>query len=87
MKTFADTVRSVVANIPKGTTLTYKEVATRAGNPKAARAVGTVMRNNFDPAIPCHRVVKSDGTVGNYNRGGAERKEAILKAEGWTSSV
>lgn len=82
MKTFADKVRDVVRKIPKGKSMTYKEVATRAGNPRAARAVGAVMRTNYDESIPCHRVVRSDGSLGNYNRGGTIRKEAILKAEG-----
>jgi methylated-DNA-[protein]-cysteine S-methyltransferase len=59
-KTFSDKVRDIVRKIPKGKTMTYKEVATKAGNPKAARAVGAVMRSNYDPSIPCHRVVASD---------------------------
>lgn len=87
MKTFADRVRDVVASIPKGKTMTYKEVATKAGNPKAARGVGAVMRNNYNPDIPCHRVVNSDGSFGSYNRGGTLRKQAILKEEGWISSL
>ena len=82
MKSFADKVRDVVKKIAKGKTMTYKEVAKRAGNEKASRAVGAVMRGNYDPAIPCHRVIKSDGTFGSYNRGGAKRKEQILKEEG-----
>ena len=81
-KTFADKVRNVVRKIPKGKTMTYKEEATRAGNPRAARAVGAVMRTNYDPTIPCHRVVKSDGSFGSYNRGGTLKKRAMLKAEG-----
>ena len=87
-KSFADRVRDVVRKIPRGTSMTYKEVAARAGNPRAARAVGAVMRANFDPAIPCHRVVKSDGSLGSYNRGGTQRKRVLLKAEGaltWSS--
>jgi O-6-methylguanine DNA methyltransferase len=48
--------------------MTYKEVAARAGNPKAARAVGAVMRTNYDPSIPCDRVIASDGSMGGYNR-------------------
>ena len=63
MKTFAEKVRTIVRKIPKGKTMTYKEVATKAGNPKAARAVGAVMRSNYDPSIPCHRVIASDGTM------------------------
>jgi methylated-DNA-[protein]-cysteine S-methyltransferase len=62
MKTFAEKVRTIVRKIPKGKTMTYKEVATKAGNPKAARAVGAVMRSNYEPSIPCHRVIASDGT-------------------------
>lgn len=81
MKTFADKVRDVVGKIPKGKTMTYKEVAAKAGNPNAARAVGAVMRGNYDPGIPCHRVVRSDGTLGNYNRGGTATKERLLRSE------
>lgn len=79
--TFSEKVRAAVRTIPKGKTMTYKEVAAKAGNPKAARAVGAVMRANFNPDIPCHRVVRSDGSLGGYNRGGTHRKEAILKKE------
>lgn len=76
--TFADKVRVIVRKILKGKTMTYKEVATRAGNPFAARAVGAIMRTNYDESIPCHRVVRSDGTLGSYNRGGVERKREML---------
>src|SRR5262245_28426958 len=55
---FSDRVRAVVKKIPKGKTMTYKQVATKAGNPKAARAVGMIMSHNFDSKIPCHRVVR-----------------------------
>lgn len=81
MKTFREKVLSVVRKIPKGGSLTYKQVAMKAGNPKAARAVGAIMRTNYDPEIPCHRVVRSDGTLGSYNRGGATRKREILMEE------
>ncbi|MCE9541714.1 MGMT family protein [Candidatus Kaiserbacteria bacterium] len=84
MKTFSDKVRDIVKKIPKGKTMTYKQVATKAGNPKAARAVGAVMRANYDETIPCHRVVKTDGGLGEYNRGGALRKKEILRLEGAT---
>lgn len=80
---FAQKVYAVVAKIPKGTTMTYKQVATLAGNPLAARAVGTLMSKNFNPKIPCHRVVRSDGKIGGYNRGGGERKLEILREEGF----
>ena len=78
---FAQHVYAVVKKIPKGKTLTYKQVAAAAGRPGAARAVGTIMSKNYDPAIPCHRVVRSDGKIGNYNRGGAKRKLEILEQE------
>jgi methylated-DNA-[protein]-cysteine S-methyltransferase len=82
MKTFAEKVRAIVRNIPKGKSMTYKEVAAKAGNRKAARAVGAIMRTNFDPSIPCHRVVRSDGTLGSYNRGGTSKKRHLLQQEG-----
>ena len=82
MKSFADKVRDVVRKIPEGKTMTYKQVATKAGNPNAARAVGAVMRTNYLADVPCHRVVHSDGTIGNYNRGGATKKRELLVREG-----
>lgn len=80
--TFADLVRDAVRQIPKGETRTYGEVAAAIGRPGAARAVGTVMKGNYDPTVPCHRVVRSDGKVGAYNRGGSREKERLLRAEG-----
>lgn len=79
---FTEKVLVIVRKIPKGKTLTYKQVAERAGNPGAARAVGTVMRQNYRPDVPCHRVVRSDGKIGDYNRGGQARKIELLKEEG-----
>lgn len=78
--TFAERVFSIVRTIPKGKTMTYKEVAAAAGSPNAFRAVGNILNTNYDPAIPCHRVVRSDGTPGGYNRG-AEMKAKRLKEE------
>ena len=78
---FADKARNIVRKIPKGKTMTYKEVAKRAGNPNAARAVGAIMRGNYDESIPCHRVVYSNGSIGNYNRGGEGRKRELLLSE------
>ena len=80
--TFADNVREVVKKIPKGETLTYKEVAKKAGSSNAFRVVGSIMKANFDKSIPCHRVVRSDGKVGEYNRGGEKAKRRILLTEG-----
>jgi O-6-methylguanine DNA methyltransferase len=79
---FADKVKEVVRNIPQGKTMTYTQVAAIAGNPRAARAVGSIMKNNYDPTVPCHRVIRSDGRVGGYNRGGPEVKELLLLKEG-----
>ncbi len=79
--TFTDKVLRIVSKIPKGKTLTYKQVAFKAGNVKASRAVGTIMRKNYNSKIPCHRVVRSDGKPGNYNRGGSSEKVRILKSE------
>lgn len=80
---FAKAVYKIVANIPKGTTMTYGQVARRAGKPGAARAVGTIMSHNYRPSIPCHRVVRADGRVGDYNRGGSARKAELLREEGF----
>lgn len=76
-------VKAVVREIPEGQVLTYKVVAEKAGNSKASRAVANIMAANYDPTVPCHRVIRSDGQMGGYNRGGIERKLEILKAEGW----
>lgn len=61
--------------------MTYGEVAAAAGRPGAARAVGNILNKNYDQSIPCHRVVRSDGTPGGYNRG-LQRKVLKLKTEG-----
>ena len=82
MLTFKEKVLAVVRKIPKGKTMTYQEVAGGAGNPRASRAVGNIKAKNFDPKIPCHRVVKSDGSPGSYNRGGVKKKMEILRQEG-----
>lgn len=82
MNTFTEKVLMVVRQIPKGSVFTYKEVAMRAGNKKASRAVGTIMANNQDKTIPCHRVIKSDGSIGMYNGLQGKSKEEILKNEG-----
>ncbi|MEX0934856.1 MAG: MGMT family protein [Candidatus Paceibacterota bacterium] len=85
MRTFKERVYEVVREIPRGSTLTYKQVAERAGSPRAYRAVGTILSENYDPKIPCHRVIRSDGTLGSYNRG-ATAKRRILKKEGVLTS-
>ena len=78
---FTQKVFEVVKKIPRGKVLTYKEVAKRAGNAKASRAVGNILNKNYNPKIPCHRVIRSDGKLGGYNRG-SNKKRQILKSEG-----
>ena len=82
ISSFQSKVYEVVKKIPRGQVLTYHQVARRAGYPKAARAVGSALNNNYNPAIPCHRVIRSDGALGKYNRG-AYTKEALLRKEGY----
>ncbi|HMO78061.1 MAG TPA: MGMT family protein [Candidatus Paceibacterota bacterium] len=79
---FRDQVRQVVKLIPKGQTMSYKGVAAACQNPNGARAVARVMATNYDPEVPCHRVVHSNGKVGEYNRGGNRKKASLLEAEG-----
>ena len=80
MKTFKNRVYQIVRKIPKGKIITYKEVAKKAGFPRAWRAVGNVLSKNQDPNIPCHRVIRSNGKVGGYNRG-VKKKIALLRKE------
>lgn len=75
---FRERVFEVVRNIPAGKTLGYKQVAQLAGNPRAWRAVGNILNKNYDPQIPCHRVVRSDGKIGGYNRGVDEKRKLLL---------
>jgi len=81
-KSFKEKALQVVREIKLGKVMTYSSVAEKAGNPRASRAVGNFMKNNYDLTVPCHRVVRSDGVVGDYNRGGKEKKIEILKKEG-----
>ncbi|KKP85759.1 MAG: Regulatory protein ada [Candidatus Nomurabacteria bacterium GW2011_GWA1_35_8] len=81
MKIFTKKVYGVVKKIPKGKVLTYKEVAKKAGNVLAVRAVGNILNKNHNPKIPCHRVIRSDGKIGGYNKGVKKKKE-ILRKEG-----
>jgi methylated-DNA-[protein]-cysteine S-methyltransferase len=78
---FSEKVYEVVKLIPEGSVLTYKEVAKKAGSERACRAVGNILNKNYDPSIPCHRVVKSNGDTGGYNRG-RNKKVELLKQEG-----
>ena len=83
-QSYANSVRAIVSNIPRGTTMTYATVAAAAGSPRAQRAVGTVMAKNHDASVPCHRVIRSDGSLGAYNRGGPEQKRGCLRLKVFT---
>ena len=77
----ADVLREL-ARVPFGETTTYGELARKVGNPKAVRAVGSACANNPLPLlVPCHRVLRADGTLGGY-RGGLEAKCLLLELEG-----
>jgi methylated-DNA-[protein]-cysteine S-methyltransferase len=78
---FQRRVISVVRRIPPGRVATYGDVATRAGSPRAARAVGTIMRNCRDRSVPCHRVIGAGGALGGYG-GSLQLKRELLRAEG-----
>jgi len=69
--------------IPKGQTRSYGWIAARIGRPKAVRAVGTAIgKNPFAPTVPCHRVIQSDGTIGNFSGpGGVRTKIKLLRKE------
>lgn len=77
---FRKKVYKAVKKIPEGRTASYKEIAEVAGRPRAWRAVGNVLNKNFDPKIPCHRVIRSDGKIGGYNHG-ISQKRLLLKNE------
>ena len=71
--------------IPKGTVKTYQEVAIGISMPKAARAVANACaRNPYAPNVPCHRVIRSDGSLGGFSApGGTKAKKKLLKKEGF----
>ena len=70
--------------IRKGSVLTYSEVAKGINKPKAVRAVANAIgKNPYAPKIPCHRVIRSDGSLGGYSgKGGIKTKKKLLKSEG-----
>lgn len=81
-ESFTDKVLGVVRTIPRGKVLTYHEVAKHADSPSAYRAVGNVLAR-YDAKkhkIPCHRVIRSDGSVGGY-RWGVSKKRRLLRNE------
>ncbi len=78
---FAQKVYEIASKIPRGKTLTYKQVAKLAGRPKAYRAVGNILNKNRNSKVYCHRVIRSDGTAGGFNSG-SDKKKRILAQEG-----
>jgi O-6-methylguanine DNA methyltransferase len=83
LRVFEQDVLRKTAEIPRGEVRSYAWVAREIGRPRAVRAVGTALANNPIPfLIPCHRVVRSDGALGEYSGGGPEVKRAILRHEG-----
>ena len=88
MKKFSHTkfqikVWNYLKNIPKGQVRTYKQVAIGIKSPKSARAVANACaKNPYATKIPCHRVIRSDGTLGGYSgRGGIKQKLKLLRSE------
>ena len=81
---FQKKVWNYLKTIRKGTVKTYKEVAIGINSPKSARAVANAVgKNPFSPKIPCHRVIRSDGSLGGYSgKGGVKTKKLLLKREG-----
>ncbi len=78
---FQKKVYDFVSTIQKGKTATYKEVAIAIGQPKAYRAVGNALNKNpFAPAVPCHRIIRSNGEIGGF-ASGAKKKIQLLKNE------
>jgi methylated-DNA-[protein]-cysteine S-methyltransferase len=81
---FSRDILERLAKVPYGEVTTYKSLAVEAGNPRAARAVGTIMNRNPIPIVlPCHRVVGSNGSLVGYG-GGLERKRLLLDLEAGT---
>ena len=77
-------VWAYLRKIPRGSVKTYSEVAKAIGNPLATRAVANAIgKNPYAPKIPCHRVIRSDGSLGGYSgKGGVKTKRFLLKKEG-----
>ena len=86
MKTLSEKVYKEISKVPKGQVITYKELAAKVDNPKAIRAVATIVGQNPNPiVVPCHRVVRSDYKVGEYTYKGKRDqviKIKLLRSEG-----
>lgn len=81
-KTFAELVYAATCQIPRGEVRTYTDIAKAIGKPKAARAVGNALHHNPTLlTVPCHRVVRGNGSLGGY-AGGIKKKKQLLQSEG-----
>ena len=81
MTVFRRRVIAAVRRIPAGRVATYGDIAGLAGQPRAARAVGNIMRDCGEPGVPCHRVIGAAGALGGYG-GSVQLKRELLRAEG-----
>jgi O-6-methylguanine DNA methyltransferase len=92
MKDFSIKVLNIVSKIPSGKLMTYSSVAQKAGSSRAYRAVGNILNRNYrerqwqlpvvkGEPVPCHRVIRSDGSIGGYALG-STKKEKLLEKEG-----
>jgi len=79
---FEKAVYKAILRIPRGEVRPYKWVARKIGKPGSARAVGNALNKNpYAPLVPCHRVIRSDGTIGGFAKGSAEKRRLLI-AEG-----
>ena len=81
---FQQKVWAALQTIPRGEVRTYTDIAVQIGHPSSARAVANACgKNPYAPEVPCHRVIRSDGSIGGYSAaGGSEKKRAMLREEG-----
>ena len=81
---FQQKVWAALRTIPPGEVRTYTDIAVQIGHPSSARAVANACgKNPYAPEVPCHRVIRSDGSIGGYSaEGGSEKKRAMLREEG-----
>ena len=83
---FQRTVWKEISTIPFGETRTYKDLAIAIGKPNSSRAVANACgKNPYAPKVPCHRVIRSDGSIGGFSApGGTKAKKILLKKEGFS---
>lgn len=80
LSNFENQVYEACKKIPKGSVVTYSEIAGAIGSPKAVRAVGNALNKNPFKTVPCHRVIRSNGSVGGFAHG-TRKKVELLKKE------